>query len=357
LFVGWSPHGPTDQALRLKSFSDYERNYGVDPGSLLGYSVRHFFDNGGLDACVIRIAGADGAVIGPTDAAFHAALAAAFDTGGIVAGIDLFSILCVPGLIDAAMVAIMQRRARERRAFLILDCAEADTVATVIDALAGKTGADAPNSALYFPWVEASDPLHENVLRAFPPCGFVAGIFARTDLARGVWKAPAGIEAELTGAVSPTILVGDAESGQLSPHAVNCIRSFPNFGTVLFGARTLDGDDTSSSDWKFIPVRRLALFLEESISRGTKWAVFEPNGEPLWAQLRLSVGAFMQNLFVQGAFAGATPEMAHFVRCDATTTTQADIDRGVVNIVVGFAPLRPAEFVILTIQQIAGGRA
>lgn len=212
--------------------------------------------------------------------------------------------LCVPGLIDAATIAIIQRRARERRAFLILDCAETDTVATVIGGLAGKTGVDAPNSALYFPWVEASDPLE-----------------------------------------------------RLNPRAVDCIRSFASFGTVLFGTRTLDGDDTGSSDWQFIPVRRLAPFMEESISRGTQWAVFEPNGASLWAQLRLSVGAFMQSLFVQGAFAGATPETGYSVRCDATTTTPADIDRGVVDIVVGFAPLRPAEFVILTIQQLAGGGA
>jgi phage tail sheath protein FI len=250
----------------------------------------------------------------------------------------------------------MQQRARERRAFLIADCAETDTAATVIDSLAGKTGADASNSALYFPWVEAPDPLQQNAPRAFPPCGFVAGVFARTDLARGVWKAPAGVAADLFGASRATIPVSDVENGRLGPRAVNCLRSFPNFGTlVVFGARTLAGADFSGSDREFIPVRRLALFLEESLSRGTKWAAFEPNGEPLWAQLRLSVGAFMQSLFMQGAVAGPTPAAAYFVRCDATTTTQADIDRGVVNITVGFAPLRPAEFIILTIRQSAGG--
>ncbi len=355
MFVGWSPRGPTDQALRLNSFSDYERDYGgLDQGSLLGYSIKHFFDNGGSDAYVVRVAGTDGARISPADAEFQIALAAAFVTGGAAERIDLFNLMCVPALVGGATIAIMQRRARERRAFLIVDCAEIDTTATVVGSLAGNTGADVANSAFYFPWVEAPDPLQQNALRAFPPCGFVAGVIARTDASRGVWRVPAGIAADLIGASRPTIPIGDTEQGQLNPHAINCLRSFPNFRTVVFGARTLAGNDISGSEWKFIPVRRTALFLEESISRGTTWAVFEPNGEPLWAQLRLSVGAFMQKLFVQGTFAGATPVTAYFVRCDATTTTQADIDRGVVNIVVGFAPLKPAEFVILTIQQTAG---
>ena len=358
LFVGWAPRGPTDQALRLASFSDYERAYGgLDPGSVLGYSVQHFFDNGGSEAYVLRLAGADGTMIGPADAAFQAALVAHFDAGGGADRIDLFNILCVPGLADGATIAIMQRHARVRRAFLILDCGQTDTVATVIDSLTDKIGADAPNSALYFPWVEAPDPLQPNTLRTFPPCGVVAGIFARIDASRGVWKAPAGTDAALNGAAGPAITISDAEQGLLNPHAVNCVRSFPGPGTVVFGARTLDGDDAGASEWKFIPVRRLALFLEESVSRGTKWAAFEPNAEPLWAKLRLGVGDFMQGLFRQGAFLGITATQAFFVRCDAETTTQADIDRGVVNIVIGFAPLKPAEFVILTIAQIAGGTA
>jgi uncharacterized protein len=360
LFVGWSPQGPTDQALRLNSFADYERDYGgLDPGSLLGYSVRQFFDNGGSNAVVLRIVSAagDDVPIGPADAEFQAKLAARFDTGGAVDRIDLFNLICVPGLADGTTIAIMQRRARERRAFLILDCAQTDAVATVIGSLTGKTGADAPNSALYFPWVEAPDPLQPTTPRTFPPSGFVAGVMARIDASRGVWKAPAGTDASLNGVVGPAITISDAEQGLLNPHAVNCLRSFPGRGTIVFGARTLAGDDAGASEWKFISVRRTALFLEESVSRGTKWAAFEPNAEPLWAKLRLGVGDFMQSLFRQGAFVGITATQAFFVKCGAETTTQADIDRGVVNIVVGFAPLKPAEFVILTIAQIAGGAA
>ena len=149
-------------------------------------------------------------------------------------------------------------------------------------------------------------------------------------------------------------LLTDPENGVLNPRGVNCIRIFPVFGVVSWGARTLQGDDQIASEWKYVPVRRLALFVEESLYRGTKWVVFEPNDEPLWSQIRLNVGAFMHNLFTQGAFQGTTPREAYFVKCDKETTTQNDINLGVVNILVGFAPLKPAEFVVIKIQQIAG---
>ena len=128
----------------------------------------------------------------------------------------------------------------------------------------------------------------------------------------------------------------------------------PAAGRVVWGARTLEGNDRLASEWKYVPVRRTALFLEEWLYRGTQWVVFEPNDEPLWAQIRLNLGAFMQSLFRQGAFQGKTPKEAYLVKCDSETTTQDDINRGIVNILVGFAPLKPAEFVIIKIQQLAG---
>jgi phage tail sheath protein FI len=140
----------------------------------------------------------------------------------------------------------------------------------------------------------------------------------------------------------------------LNPLGVNCLRSFPVNGRVVWGSRTLAGADQLASEWKYVPVRRTALFIEESLYRGTQWVVFEPNDEPLWAQIRMNVGAFMQNLFRQGAFQGSTPREAYFVKCDSETTTQNDIDNGIVNIIVGFAPLKPAEFVVIKLQQIAG---
>ena len=183
----------------------------------------------------------------------------------------------------------------------------------------------------------------------------VAGIFARTDGERGVWKAPAGTDAGLSGVAELSVKMTDAENGRLNPLAVNCIRSFPVYGTLVWGSRTLRGADAlADDDYKYVPVRRLTLFLEESLFRATQWVVFEPNDEPLWAQIRLNVGAFLNSLFRQGAFQGRSPREAYFVKCDSETTTQDDINHGIVNIVVGFAPLKPAEFVIIKIQQMAG---
>jgi hypothetical protein len=184
--------------------------------------------------------------------------------------------------------------------------------------------------------------------------GTIAGLYARTDATRGVWKAPAGIEAALRNVPDLDYRLTDPENGQLNPLGFNCLRTFDVIGNVCWGARTLVGADQLASEWKYVPVRRIALFIEESLFRGTQWVVFEPNDEPLWAQIRLNVGAFMQNLFRQGAFQGTTPRQAYLVKCDAETTTQNDINLGVVNILVGFAPLKPAEFVIIRIQQLAG---
>jgi hypothetical protein len=200
----------------------------------------------------------------------------------------------------------------------------------------------------------AQDPLQENRLAEYAPSGAVAGVIARTDGQRGVWKAPAGLDAGLRGVAALTVRMTDGENGVVNPQGVNGLRTFPTAGHVVWGARTLRGADQLASEWKYLPVRRLALFIEESLFRGTQWVVFEPNDEPLWAQIRLNVGAFMQNLFRQGAFQGASPRDAYFVKCDSETTNQNDIDLGIVNIHVGFAPLKPAEFVVIQIQQIAG---
>jgi phage tail sheath protein FI len=198
------------------------------------------------------------------------------------------------------------------------------------------------------------DSLRENNAAEFVPCGVVAGIWARTDTQRGVWKAPAGQDAGLRGVTQLAYKMTDGQNGNLNPIGVNCLRTFPITGNVVWGARTLEGADRLASEWKYVPVRRTALFIEESLYRGTQWAVFEPNDEPLWAQLRLNIGAFMQNLFRQGAFQGSSAREAYFVKVDNETTTQNDINLGIVNIIVGFAPLKPAEFVVIKIQQIAG---
>jgi phage tail sheath protein FI len=302
--------------------------------------------------------GKPGAVLSP-GAGLETALAVPGGPGGLLLldRIDLFNLLCVPGLTDAAKLGDLQKFCRDRRAFLIADCgsdANFDKLSQASGPDSNLTKADAINAAFYFPWISAPDPLQQNRPKDFPPCGFVAGLYARTDTNRGVWKAPAGTEASLTGVYGPSVTLTNDENGVLNPLAVNCIRALPVYGTVLWGARTLQGNDERGSEWKYIPVRRTALFIEETLFRALKWVVFEPNDEPLWAQIRLNVGAFMHDLFRQGAFQGQTPKDAYFVKCDKETTTQSDINRGIVNIIVGFAPLKPAEFVIVKIQQIAG---
>jgi phage tail sheath protein FI len=273
---------------------------------------------------------------------------------------DLFNILCLPPYatdqkdVDPALVANATAYCEKRRAMLLVDSPSTWTDKDSAKQKIGQVGTNSKNAALFFPRLKQPDPLHEDRLDMFVPCGAVAGVFARTDTARGVWKAPAGLEATLQGVPELSVPLTDAENGELNPLGINCLRSMPPAGRIVWGSRTLQGDDRLASEWKYIPVRRTALFIEESLYRATQWVVFEPNDEPLWAQIRLNVGAFMHNLFRQGAFQGSTPREAYFVKCDKETTTQNDINLGIVNIVVGFAPLKPAEFVIIKIQQIAG---
>lgn len=274
--------------------------------------------------------------------------------------VDLFNLLLLPrsagdaedretlGLWGPASVF-----AESRRAFLIMDAAS--DIQTVTDAAAEVVGLRAglvkDHAALYWPPVKINP---DGNARFIDPCGTVAGIMARIDANRGVWKAPAGIEADLRGVLGVEVALSDRENGVLNPLALNAIRTFPN-GIVVWGARTMDGfDNSGDDDFKYVPVRRIESFIEESLLRGLKFAVFEPNDEPLWAQIRLSAGAFLNNLFRQGAFAGKTTQSAYFVKVDSETTTQNDINLGIVNVVIGFAPLKPAEFVVITIKQLAG---
>lgn len=274
---------------------------------------------------------------------------------------DLFNLLCIPPLTRDGDVAISTwtealQYCAARRAMLIVDAPTSwSSKAAVLKNLdAVPKDNRQKNAAVFFPRVKFADSLKENRLETFVPCGAIAGIFARTDAQRGVWKAPAGIDATLTGVRELTVKLTDQENGDLNPLGINCLRNFRDYGNVIWGARTLDGSDRLASEWKYVPVRRMALYIEETLYRNTHWVVFEPNDEPLWAQIRLNIGAFMNTLFRQGAFQGKTPREAYLVKCDQETTTQNDIDRGIVNIVVGFAPLKPAEFVIIKIQQLAG---
>lgn len=273
---------------------------------------------------------------------------------------DLFNILCIPPYNDTndvdpdLITAAAQYCELDRRAFFIVDPPSSwTTKQAALDGL-NALGTKSKNAAVFFPRLKQRNPLRDNQLEEFAPCGAIAGIFSRTDAQRGVWKAPAGQDAGLVGVPQLSVSLTDAENGELNPKGINCLRTFPTSGRVVWGSRTLQGANALASEWKYIPVRRLALFIEESLFRGTQWVVFEPNDEPLWSQIRLNVGSFMNGLFRQGAFQGSSPTDAYLVKCDSETTTQADIDQGIVNILVGFAPLKPAEFVIIKIQQLAG---
>jgi phage tail sheath protein FI len=471
-FVGWAPRGRTGVATEVLSFSDYVRQFGgLSSGNYLGYAVNQFFDNGGQQAYIIRLAwtdattatatvggtlvlfatspgkwgtdlqvsvtqqvldptrfqvqvlsistgqvletfpnlsatssdpqyvvtvidaesdlitfvdpatqiagtpagtptntpgipllgGVDGTVLKPNDGNFEIALTGN-PTGGVflLDRVDIFNLLCVPGETDGPTISTLQKYCHDKRAFYIVDApqtAKTSSLATTgpVGSTPGSlTGQFAMNSGYYFPWVQAPDQLAKNRPTLFPPCGFVAGIYARTDSTRGVWKAPAGIEASLTGVSGLQYVLTDQENGQLNPQAINCLRGFNVSGDVVWGARTLSGNDQAGSEWKHVPIRRLALYIESSLYDGTQWVVFEPNDERLWSQIRLNVGAFMQTLFLQGAFQGTSPQKAYFVKCDGENNPQSSINLGIVNILVGFAPLYPAEFVVIQIQQMAG---
>ena len=272
--------------------------------------------------------------------------------------VDLFNILCIPETRDLpgteanAVIAAAASLCEEERAFYIVD-APSDKVLTDIATWAAAAS-QSRNAATYFPALQIADPLDTFRAKRMASSGTVAGIYARTDSTRGIWKAPAGTDATLNGVAAMGTPMNDIENGTINTKGVNALRAFPAYGKVVWGARTMKGSDAQADEYKYIPVRRLALYLEESLYRGTQWVVFEPNDEPLWAQIRLNVGAFMQNLFRQGAFQGSTPKEAYLVKCDRETTTQNDINLGIVNILVGFAPLKPAEFVVLKLQQLAG---
>jgi hypothetical protein len=272
--------------------------------------------------------------------------------------VDLFNLMVLPPVTMSGAVPVENLYAnasvfcQQRRAFLLMDRPTGWTSPQI--AIAGltalRTGLVKDYSAVFYPRIR----IRQNGLeQEIGPAGALAGLFARIDGTRGVWKAPAGTEADLRGIVGLERSLSDLENGTLNPRAINALRVFPS-GIVSWGARTNQGDDNTPHDYKYIPIRRLALFIEESLYRGLKWVVFEPNDEPLYAQIRLNVGAFMNNLFRQGAFQGQKPRDAYFVKCDTETTTQNDRNLGIVNIWVGFAPLKPAEFVILYLQQMAG---
>jgi phage tail sheath protein FI len=311
-----------------------------------------------LNAGSTPTTGVDGTPLIPNSSEFDAELIAP-DGYSLLANVPIFNLLCVPGQNSSAIVTGLLTFCFEMRAFLILD-ADVNANHSVlaikgpVDATGNTYSSDHKSyGGFYYPWIQGPDPATGFRPTLFPPCGYVAGTFAWTDANRGVWKAPAGIQATLSGSLGLQVVLNDMQNGDLNPRAVNCLRQFPVYGNVVWGARTMDGDDAIGSQYKYVNLRRLANFIESSLYRGTQWVVFEPNSEPLWGQVRLSIGTFMQQLFLQGAFAGTSPQTAYFVKCDADNNPDSSVAQGIVNITVGFKPLDPAEFVVIHITQIA----
>lgn len=352
-FLGATSSGPVAAPLLVHSLAEFEAQFGGLSAELpLGYAVRHYFLNGGRTALIARVAPA-GAVLTDADLSDPALER---DKRGLwlLDHVEQFGLLCIPPLTRNTDVGPMTWNAaalfaQRRRAMLIVDPPAAWTAAqSISEAAITALIQRSPNAALYYPRLTAPDPLHGNQVANFAPGGAIAGVYARIDAGRGVWKAPAGADATLQGAQGLGVGVSEAQLAALSALGVNSLRVLAGGEIALWGARTLAGPD-AEPQWKYVPVRRLELFIAKSISRGLAWAAFEPNGPMLWERIRASIANFLHGLFRQGALLGDKPEEAYFVRCDATTMTPQEIEQGIVRVAVGFAPLAPAEFVVLGI--------
>ena len=286
--------------------------------------------------------------------------------------VPIFNLLATPGITDNLVTSEAVAYCERKRAFYIMDTPSPQTTGWDVNHIVGDLNQSTPlspappisvNAAVYYPWLQTADPVTGNTTNPVtgkpivaPPSGYVAGIYGKTDSAQGVWQSPAGIQTTLlaTTGVDTNGVMTDPQQGVLNLNAINCLRQFPGIGTVVFGARTTAATNPAYQQWKYVAVRRMALFIEQTLYANLTWAIFEGNSTPLWNALTQEVTAFMLSLFRQGAFAGDTPKTAFVVQCDSTTTTQQDINNGVVNILVGFAPLLPAEFVVVKIAQLAG---
>lgn len=350
-FVGRAARGTAGRPVVVKSVDEFTRNFGAvsDCGSL-GRAVADYFANGGRDAVVLSInpLSSSGDLVGSNNMNAHRGLYA-------LDGCD-FNLLCIPpyrsdGGIDTAVVTEAAGYCEKRRAIFIMDPPSTWTDASRAQSGISSIGTNSANAAVYFPRLRETSP--DGTTSDVAPSGAVAGIIARMDAQRGVWKAPAGMEARIQGASALTVSVDDSQINSLGQEGINCLRTMSGAGCVVWGARTIQGSNRSASEWKYLPVRRLALHIERSVLNGTLWTSNETNAEPLWAELRTAVEDFLRTLWQQGAFQGQNPRDAYFVKCDRETTTQADINQDKVNLLIGFAPLRPAEFIVLHITQPA----
>lgn len=352
-FVGATFKGPLNTAVQVNNLAEYRESFGKTAvESPVSIAVLLYFSNGGRSAVVVRTAG-------PASPPEFAQIVgdAAKGTGVHALGKSPpASVLLTPDLSamgvreHAAVAKSVIAYCEGQRIFYILDVPQGRSkqgpVEYVINWSARSGPLQHPNVALYFPRVAMTDPSRRSSSILASASGAIAGLYARTDFQQGIWQAPAGTKATLLGIGRAEMDLSEAEMGRLHGAGINALRPFPGCGIVAWGARTFTSNG-ADSEWRYVPVRRFFMFLERSIDRGLEWAVFEPNGEPLWAQVRLSISSFLNQLFRRGAFAGASAREAYFVKCGRDTMTPNDIRAGRIVVLVGFAPLKPAEFVVL----------
>jgi len=266
-------------------------------------------------------------------------------------------LIAIPGVPEQALTGVKYCANRPEKDCVFFMDAESganstsEIIAWAEDTAKGSTASS--YAVLYYPWVKAANREPKGGMAEFPPSAFAMGMCGRIDQSRGVWKASAGLETSMAGIRGVVHELLDKEQEQLNPRGINCLRVVPGMGTVIWGARTRA--TKADPEWRYLPVRRTAILIERSIFSGIQWAVFEPNNHQLWASLRVNIESFMNGLFRAGAFQGEKASDAYFVRCGlGDTMTQGDIDRGQVIVQVGFAPVKPAEFVIVRIQQKVG---
>ena len=361
-FVGFTLRGKlaaTAAPRELTSFAGFEKSFGgladlnYPPQiNYVAHAARAFFNEGGQRLYVARVRRPKAATNGALKD-WQGALDA-------LSALTNVSIVAVPGstelgpladAIQSQLIAHVEAPGRYR--FAVFDIPKGKSPS---EAAAYRLRFDSKSAAFYYPWVTVPNPIASPANPGLPktlnlpPSGFICGIYARSDIARGVFKAPAN--EPLRGAIGFERAITDLEQQVLNPAGVNCLRFFPGRGCRVWGARTAAADP----EWKYVNVRRCFIYLEQSIDRGTQWAVFEPNDERLWAGVRASVSDFLHREWTRGALPGAKPEEAFFVRCDRTTMTQDDLDNGRLICLIGVALVKPAEFVIFRIGQWTADR-
>ncbi len=363
-FVGATVKGPLNEAKVVQSFATYSEVFGpASSASPVSLAVLQFFANGGREAVVVRVT-LSGRRRGTLPSPRELIGDAKAETGiHALASQEPFGLLLIPDTSgmrsgDARTVAKAALKFCEKhRVFYIFDVpqgrSKCGSVRAAVDWAQRSKTIRHSSAAVYFPRLSIPDPSGKADSLLVPPSGAVAGLYARTDAERGVWKTPAGRKARLYGVDGAEIDLTDADIELLQHASINPLRSFTGQGIVAWGARTFEPAG-ARSEWRYVPVRRVALFIEQSLQQGLEWTVFEPNGESLWAQIRLGVSSFMNLLFRAGAFQGAHAREAYMVKCGRETMTQGDIEKGHIVLLVGFAPLKPAEFVVLRFALGAG---